>query len=87
MEQRYGLQERFRATVRRFGAYSIARKEQEVESKYLLGHPTYLAGKPKGETSMLEKRLNAKVWSMMHRKSCVQEVSKEIEVKPELVKS
>jgi hypothetical protein len=33
MQQSYGLQERFRATVRRFGAYSIALKEQEVESK------------------------------------------------------
>lgn len=36
---------------------------------------------------MLEKRLNAKVWSVMHRKPCVQEVSQETEVKPELVES
>jgi len=36
---------------------------------------------------MALKRLNMKVCNVMHRKSCVQEVSQEIEVKPELVES
>jgi hypothetical protein len=71
--------------VRRFGARWIAPKEQEVESRYLLGYPTYLKGKPGGETSMLGKRLNTKVCSVRHRKSCTQEASKEVEVKPGLV--
>jgi hypothetical protein len=52
-----------------------------------VGHPTYLEGKPKGENSMLGTRLNMKVWNVMRRQSCVQEVSREIEVKPELVQS
>jgi hypothetical protein len=73
--------------VRRFGAYSIAQNEQKGESDYLLGHPTYLEGKPEGENSMLGKRLNMKVCNVRHRKSCVQEVSQEIEVKPKLAKS
>ncbi|EFH80404.1 hypothetical protein Krac_9349 [Ktedonobacter racemifer DSM 44963] len=34
------------------------------------GHPTYLAGKLKGERSMLGTRLNVKVCNVMHRKSC-----------------
>ncbi len=41
--------------VRRFGAGQIAPEEQEVESYYLLGHPPHLAGKPKGESSMVWK--------------------------------
>jgi hypothetical protein len=36
----------------------------------LLGHPTDLEGKPKGENSMSGKRINAKLCSMMRRKSC-----------------
>jgi hypothetical protein len=56
--------------VRRFGACEIALQEQEVESIHLLGHPTYLMGKPYRENSMLEKRLDVKVWSVTHRKSC-----------------
>jgi len=30
----------------------------------LLGQPTYLAGKPKGDYSMSEKQASAKVWSV-----------------------
>ncbi len=41
--------------MRRFGAGQIAPEEQEVESYYLLGHPPHLAGKPKGESSMVWK--------------------------------
>ncbi len=36
----------------------------------LLGHPTHLAGKPKGENSMSGKRLNVKLCNARHRKSC-----------------
>ena len=42
---------------------------QEVENKHLLGHLTYLEGKPKGENSMLGKRLNVKICNMTRRKS------------------
>jgi hypothetical protein len=51
--------------VRRFGAYSIAQNEQKGESDNLLGHPTYLEGKLKGESSMLGTQLNMKVWNVM----------------------
>jgi len=37
----------------------------------LLGHPPHLEPKGKGESSMVEKRLNAKIWSVTCRKSCV----------------
>jgi hypothetical protein len=53
--------------------------------KYSLGRLSYLASKDKGENSMVGKRLNRKVCMVMCRKSCVQEVSQEIVVKPELV--
>ena len=56
--------------VRRFGAYQISPKGDEVESNQPQGHPTYLMRKLKGENSMSGKRLNGKVCSMMHRKSC-----------------
>src|SRR6266702_4348273 len=42
----------------------------EVESKGPQGHPTDLARKLKGERSMLGKRINRKVCTVMHRKSC-----------------
>jgi transposase len=58
--------------VRRFGVSKIAPQEQEVESESLLGHPTYLASKDKGENSMLEKRIILKMCKMMLRKSCTQ---------------
>jgi putative transposase len=58
------------AQVRRFGAHKIAPKEQEVESKSLLGHPTYLERKLKGESSMLGKRISLKICKMTFRKSC-----------------
>ena len=35
----------------------------------LLGQPTYLEGKPKGETSMLGKQRNRKVWNVACCKS------------------
>ncbi len=37
----------------------------------LLGQPTYLELKDKGESSMSEKRLNTKVCSMKRRKPCM----------------
>lgn len=57
------------AKVRHFGACLILPNGSEVESNRPQGHPAYLTGKPKGETSMLGKRINAKVCSVMHRKS------------------
>jgi hypothetical protein len=59
----------------------------EGRERSLLRRPTYLESKDEGKSSMLGTRLNAKVCSMMRRKSCVQEVSQEIEVKPRLAKS
>jgi hypothetical protein len=56
--------------VRRFGAYQISPKGDEVEGNKPQGHPTYLTRKLKGENSMLGTWLNAKVCSVMHRKSC-----------------
>jgi len=51
----------------------------------LLGHLPYLAGKPKGDKSMVGKRLNAKGCNVKCRKSCVHELPKGREVKPGLV--
>jgi hypothetical protein len=65
LQKQEGLQERSDAAVRRFGAYSIAQNEQKGESDNLLGHPTYLEGKLKGESSMLGTQLNMKVWNVM----------------------
>jgi len=45
----------------------------------LLGQPTHLAGKPKGDHSMSEKQGSAKVWSVVGPASPV------CMVKPELV--
>ncbi len=45
-------------------------KSKRLRAKYLLGHPTYLASKDKGESSMLEKRLNLKRYRVKCRKSC-----------------
>ncbi len=56
--------------VRRFGAYQISPKGDEVEGNQPQGHPTYLMRKLKGENSMLGKRLNGKVCTMTRRKSC-----------------
>nr|WP_040445379.1 IS200/IS605 family accessory protein TnpB-related protein [Ktedonobacter racemifer] len=56
--------------VRRFGAYQISPKGDEVEGNRPQGHPTHLERKLKGESSMLGTRLNAKVCSVTHRKSC-----------------
>jgi hypothetical protein len=73
------------ALVRRFGAWQIAPKEQKVEGNYLLGHPPNLVGKPKGEKSMVEKRISQKVCMMMYRKSCPHELlAQRTEVKPTL---
>ena len=47
--------------VRRFGAYQISPKGDEVESNQPQGHLTYLMRKLKGENSMSGKRLNQ--WS------------------------
>ncbi len=56
--------------VRRFGAYQITSREVGgQEQEHLLGHPTYLKGKPKGETSMLGKQLNRKVCNVTRCKS------------------
>src|SRR5947209_12790376 len=54
-----------REKVRRFGAHGIAPKGQKVEDKSLLGQPTHLAGKPKGESSMSAKRGSAKSGSVV----------------------
>src|SRR6266852_4519320 len=51
-------------------------KGRRLRANHLLGHLTYLNGKPDRERSMLGKRLNAKVWNVKCRKSCVQEVLK-----------
>jgi putative transposase len=56
--------------VRRFGAYQISPKGDEVGGNRPQGHPTYLVGKLKGENSMSGKRINGKVCTMMCRKSC-----------------
>jgi putative transposase len=56
--------------VRRFGAYQISPKGDEVEGNRPQGHPIYLMRKLKGENSMSGKRLNGKVCTMMRRKSC-----------------
>ncbi len=45
----------------------------------LLGQPTYLAGKPKGDSSMSEKQVSVKVCSVVRPASPVRMV------KPELV--
>jgi len=51
----------------------------------LLGHPPNLAGKPKGEKSMVEKRISQKVCMMKDRKSCPHEpLAQRTEVKPKL---
>jgi len=56
--------------VRRFGAYWITSREAGgQEREHLIGHPTYLEGKPKGETSMLGKQLNMKVCNVTRCKS------------------
>lgn len=65
-----GYADRYHCQLRRFGAYGLALEVQEVESNNLLGQLAYLEGKPKGEKSMLEKRISVKVCSTMHRKSC-----------------
>ncbi len=51
--------------MRRFGAYEIASQRQEAESKCLLGHPTYLASKDKGETSMVGKQESRKIGNVV----------------------
>src|SRR5215470_669205 len=45
-------------------------QEGEVEGKGPLGYPINRAGKPKGESSISGTRVNAKVCSVTHRKSC-----------------
>ena len=67
--------------VRRFGAHEIAPQGQKVEGEYLLGHPTYLALKDKGETSMSEKRGSTK------GSSVIVPASPARMAKPELVES
>src|SRR5689334_23077510 len=52
-------------SVRRFGASEIASKRQKVEGNGLLGQPTHLALKDKGESSMSEKRGSAKAGSVV----------------------
>ena len=49
-----------------------------------LGQLTYLMPKGKEDNSMSVKQLNTKICSVKCCKSCPQEVSQEIEVKPEL---
>ena len=63
----------------------LPQRSRESRVKYSLGRLSYLASKDKGENSMVGKRLNQKVCMVKCRKSCVQEVSQEIVVKPELV--
>jgi hypothetical protein len=53
------------SSVRRFGVCEIAPEEQKVERNDLLGHPTHLAEKSKGEISMLGKQDKAKVCSQV----------------------
>jgi hypothetical protein len=71
--------------VRRFGAYQISPSKEMGLRVKPQGHSTYLAGKLKGERSMLRKRLSQKVCMTTHRKSCAQEASKEAEVKSGLI--
>jgi hypothetical protein len=51
-------------------------KSRRLRANHLLGRLTYLNGKPDRESSMLGKRLNAKVCHVKCRKSCVHEVLK-----------
>ncbi len=60
------------AIVRHFGAYQIPTNGGEVESVDLKDTQPTLRGKPKGESSMLGKRISVKVCSVMFRKSCTQ---------------
>ena len=62
-------------------AVRLLHRSRRLRTRNLLGRPTYLALKDKGENSMSETRLNQKVCMVMHRKSCAQR-----KVKPELVK-
>ena len=65
-------------------AVRLLHRSRRLRTRNLLGRPTYLALKDKGENSMLGKRLSVKVCTTMRRKSCTHEVSKEREVKPGL---
>lgn len=73
--------------MRRFGAERIVPEGQGVENDYSLGHPLYPAPKGNGDNSIVEKQLRQKVCMAMRCKSCVHEVSQEIEVKPGLAES
>src|SRR5437763_1438140 len=48
----------------------LLRRSRRSRAKNLLGQLTYLASKDKGDNSMSVTRINAKVCSVTHRKSC-----------------